>query len=75
MREKSAAAKPVRACGAHRQFIPIQRLDDLGGEQRLQLLNIGVLPAQSRNTLPLPRTSCSLPVFMGVPPLTSSNDR
>ena len=33
-------------CRAHGQFVPIRRLDDLGGEQRLQLLNIGVLPAQ-----------------------------
>ena len=39
MREKSAAANPVRAWGgADCQFVAIERLDDFGGKKRLQLL-------------------------------------
>ena len=41
MREKSAAAIPVRR--AHREAFPVNRLDDLGGEDGVELLRVGVL--------------------------------
>jgi hypothetical protein len=46
MREKSAAAIPVRLCAADAQALPVERLDDPRGQDGLELIRIRILVSE-----------------------------
>ena len=58
MREKSAAANRRPALRrAHGEVLPVERLDDFGGKDGLELLDVSVLVTKIGKRFPLPRTS------------------
>jgi len=50
--------------GAHGQFVSVERLDDFGRQERLQLLNMGILSAKVAE---LPWTSSTFSLLIVVP--------
>jgi hypothetical protein len=53
---------------AHAQSLPVERLDDFGRQNRLELLSVCVLVSQVGNTFPLPRTTFSFSLFIATYP-------
>ncbi len=55
MRERSAAANPVRLCAArHAQAVPVECLDDFSGQDCLELFDVRILMLQVAEDTPAP---------------------
>jgi hypothetical protein len=58
---------------AHAQTVAVERLDDFGGQDGLELSGICFSCPRSRKTFPLPRTTFSFSLFIATSPSISSN--